>query len=464
MVCIVWLRRELRLKDNKALIKVSSDFDEVIPLYIVDKDIFRNNEIRPGIKRAFFWQNSLDELFSDFKELGGLVIREGKPKNVLRKLVRDFDVEAIYLNRDYTPYARKRDQEIDKELNVDIKSFKDLVFHEKREILTNSETPYKVFSYYYRKWRDLEKEIPQTRNCFSIPKIDSESPPSLSELGYSKNSLNKFLDKQPFQGGRSEALSWLDRFKEKVDDYSEYRDYPSKKYTSMLSPHLKFGTISIREAYWIDTLDSEGLDEWRRQLCWRDFYFQQLWNWPDMPEVPLKNKYMDIDWEKRPDEWIDFKKGETGFPLVDAGIRQLLKTGWMHNQPRMVVAAFASKDLHVDWRSLDSFFKKHFIDFERSSMTGGIHWCYSISSDSQPYFRVFNPKTQSEKYDPKGKYIKSFIPELQDVPTEYIHDPSEMPKDIQKKVGCIINRDYPPPILDHSERREKAIKKYESVD
>ncbi|WP_143406835.1 cryptochrome/photolyase family protein [Methanonatronarchaeum thermophilum] len=458
------MRRELRLNDNTALVEAAEDFDKVLPLYIIDSDIFNDNGLKPGFDRVFFWYNSLKNLIQRFRDWGGLVIRVGKPEVVLNNLVGEVDAQAIYFNSDYTPYSRKRDQKVLNFIDIEFKGFKDLVFHEKKEILTGSNTPYKVFSYYEKKWNDLEKKKPTSIADFNTLDVSDEGLPSLKELGYDEKGYDeKGSDNPLFRGGRSRGLSLLDSFKERVGSYHEFRDYPGMEWTSLLSPHLKFGTISIREAYWIDDDDSKGLNAWRRQLCWRDFYFQQLWNWPEMYKTPLKKKYTEIDWRDVNQEWDAFKKGETGFPLIDAGVRQLLETGWMHNRVRMAVASFVAKDLHLDWRVLDSFFKKHFIDFERASMTGGIHWCYSIGGDSQPYFRVFNPTKQAKKYDPEGSYIKSYIPELQMVPNEYIHKPDEMSEELQRDIGCIVGEDYPKPVLKHKERRKKAIELYESV-
>ncbi|RZN63216.1 deoxyribodipyrimidine photo-lyase [Methanonatronarchaeum sp. AMET6-2] len=454
MTSIFLFRRDLRLHDNLGLSKAIVGSDEVIPVYVVDKNLF-SGENKPGFKRAFFWLNSLRELAGEIEEFGGsLTVRSGEPVEILSDLIGKHGVDALYLNRDYTPYARKRDKAI-KELDVDYRGFKDHVLHEKNEILTGSGTPYKVFSYYYKKWREMDKRKPFLDTDFNFTDYGLNEIPSLSDLGYQDGS-DVFL-----RGGRDEAVELLDNFKDKVDVYHEKRDKPAENGTSRLSPHLKFGTISVREAYWIKKVDSDGLNAWRRQLAWRDFYFQQLWSWPEIQNKAGQEKYRGIDWIERPGEWEALKEGNTGFPFIDAGIRQLRKTGWMHNRPRMAVAGFAAKDLHLDWHLLDRYFKKMFVDFERPSMTGGIQWSYSIGIHSQPYFNIFNPTQQGEKHDPDGKYIRKYIPELREVPDRYIHKPGEMPLDIQEESDCILGQDYPEPILNHSQRRKKAIELYE---
>ncbi|MFB6076953.1 MAG: deoxyribodipyrimidine photo-lyase, partial [Candidatus Nanohaloarchaea archaeon] len=238
--------------------------------------------------------------------------------------------------------------------------------------------------------------------------------------------------------------------------------------TSRLSPHLKFGTVSIREAYQAaedarNATTTDGVDAWQRQLCWRDFYMQFLHHHPRTVTEPFKEQYTSIDWSDDEAMFNRLVNGRTGYPFVDAGMRQLQETGWMHNRARMVVTSFAAKDLHLDWRMLHRYFSRMFVDAELAAMVGGIQWAYSIGTDAQPYFRVFNPWTQGEDHDPDGDYIRTWIPELEDVPDEHIHRPHKMPDEAQQAAGCIIGEDYPGPIVDHAEERERSITMFEDA-
>ncbi len=222
----------------------------------------------------------------------------------------------------------------------------------------------------------------------------------------------------------------------------------------------------MRELFWTAEKagSGEGVRTWQEELAWRDFYFQMLWHFPRTVNEPFLEKYSGIDWRSRKqasEHWEKFVEGRTGFPFVDAAMRQLKREAWMHNRPRMVVASFAAKDLFIDWRDLHDYFSRMFVDAELSAMIGGIQWAYSIGTDAQPYFRVFNPWSQGEKFDPEGEYIRRYVPELAEVPDEYIHRPQEMPEEVQEEADCVIGEDYPEPVIDHSEQREKAVEMFE---
>jgi deoxyribodipyrimidine photo-lyase len=470
MAAIVWIRRTLREYDNTALVKASEQHDEVIPLYVVDEEYFQNATL--GYPRVKFWHDSLQKFSEDMAEKEGknLVVREGRPVEELKKLAEEIEADAVYHNRDYTPYSRKRDREIAEELDIPVRTFKDIVMFEKQEILTNSDTPYKVYTYYSKKWFDREKRRPQEVEDYRTPVLESDEIPALKELGFEKPEEMEWNWNPGREGGRKR----LEDFREKIWNYDENRDYAWKDSTSKLSPHLKFGTVSIREVFWeTERLkarnpdsDTSGIKTWQEELAWRDFYMQVLWNWPETTEKPFLEEYEDIDWRSREEaeeDWDAWINGETGFPFVDAGMRQLKKTGWMHNRLRMVVTSFACKDLWLDWRNVHEYFKEMFVDAEIASMVGGIQWAYSIGTDAQPYFRVFNPFSQGEDYDPEGEYIRKWVPELEDVPDEHIHRPHDMSEEQQEKHGVKIGEDYPSPIVDHDERREEAIKRFGDI-
>lgn len=468
MTAIVWFRRSMRKYDNTALVEASKRHDEIVPLYVVDENYFETADL--GYPRVSFWHDSLKELKKRLQEDGkDLVIRKGKPVEELEKLIDRVGADALYYNRDYSPYARNRDQKVEENLECEVKSFKDIVMFEKREILTNKGDPYSVYSYYRDKWFDRDKRRPQEPEEFETPSIDSDDIPSLKQLGFEEPDGMKV-----WEGGRENGLERLEAFKDKIWNYEDCRDLPAKDATSKLSPHLKFGTISIREAFWMaerikarnPNRDTSGIKTWQEELAWRDFYFQMLWNFPHTADEPYLEKYSSIEWKKKeevPERWKAWKNGETGYPFVDAGMRQLKKTGWMHNRLRMVVTSFACKDLWLDWRDVHEYFSKMFVDAETASMIGGIQWAYSIGTDAQPYFRVFNPVSQSKDHDPGGEYIRKHVEELQDVPDQYIHEPWRMPEDIQEESDCIIGEDYPERVVDHDKQREKAIERFEEA-
>ncbi|MDY6762043.1 MAG: deoxyribodipyrimidine photo-lyase, partial [Candidatus Nanohaloarchaea archaeon] len=445
MTAIAWLRREMRAHDNTALVRAAEDHDEVVPLYIVDTDLFENRTL--GYPRVRFWHDSLHELEELMAADGHqLIVRHGTPLDTLQDVIDGTDADAVFYNRDYTPYARERDRKARDALDVPVTGVKDLVMFDRDEILTNTGSPYKVYTYYRDKWFDRDKSAPRDVPSFSVPDLDTDSIPSLDVLGYEKPDGMDWV----WTGGRSAGLDRLEAFKQEIGNYAENRDYPAEDATSKLSPHLKFGTVSIREAFHAaeeareNGADEDGVRTWQEELAWRDFYFQVLWHWPETTETAFLDKYRGMNWNsknqasRRWDAWVN---GETGYPFVDAGMRQLRKTGWMHNRLRMVVTSFACKDLWLDWRDVHDYFQRMFVDAEISAMVGGIQWAYSIGTDAQPYFRVFNPWTQGEDYDPDGAFIREFVPELAEVPDEYIHRPHEMPHDVQDEAGCVIGED-----------------------
>lgn len=469
MTVIVWIRRSLREHDNTALVEASREHEEVIPFYVVDDNYFENADL--GYPRVKFWRDSLEELKEKLGEQDEkkLVIREGKPLEELKKIIEETEADTVYHNRDYTPYSQKRDEKVKEDLDIEVKTFKDIVMFEKEEILTNSGTPYKVYTYYSKKWFDRDKKRPQDVEDYRTPDLESDEIPSLKDLGFEKPDEMKV-----WKGGRENGLDRIEEFKDKIWNYDENRDYAWKDSTSKLSPHLKFGTVSIREVFWEAERikarnpndDTSGIKTWQEELAWRDFYMQVLWNWPETTEKPFLKQYEDIEWrskEEAEEDWEAWISGETGYPFVDAGMRQLKETGWMHNRLRMVVTSFACKDLWLDWKDVHEYFNKMFVDAEIASMVGGIQWAYSIGTDAQPYFRVFNPFSQGENYDPDGKYIREWVPELEDVPNQHIHKPHEMNQLQQENCGVKIGEDYPEPIVDHDEKRKEAVERFEEV-
>jgi deoxyribodipyrimidine photo-lyase len=456
----------MRVHDNTALVRAARDHDTVIPLYIVDTDYFAEND--PGYPRTRFWRTALDDLREQFADRDtALVVRTGKPPSVIPEIIDATAADAVYTNRSYTPYGRDRDTRVADTIDIPLNAFKDTVLHDRDEIMTKSGTPYQVYSYYRDQWFSKEKREPQDVPSFTVPAIDSDTIPPLQELGVETVDIDEWWD-----ATRAGGLDRLDAFNDRIDAYDGSRDYPARSATSRLSPHLKFGTVSIREAFQAaqtardDGADREAVRTWQEQLAWRDFYVQLLWHWPETVEDAFREKYRDISWKRREnatERWERWTHGTTGFPFVDAGMRQLRQTGWMHNRVRMVVTSFACKDLWLDWRDVHDYFNRWFVDAEIAAMVGGIQWAYSIGTDAQPYFRVFNPFSQGDQYDPDGTYIRKWVDELADVPDDHIHRPHQMPDDVQNTADCRIGDDYPAPIVDHGERRETAIERFKAA-
>ncbi|MDY6768552.1 MAG: deoxyribodipyrimidine photo-lyase [Candidatus Nanohaloarchaea archaeon] len=468
MTAIAWLRREMRIHDNTALRTAADEHDEVVPFYVVDDDYFREKEL--GYPRVRFWHDALLKLRQRLEERGSrLVVQQGAPVEELAAVVEAVDADAVFVNRDYTPYAQARDEQAADAVDVPVRSVKDLAMFDRDDILTNEGTPYKVYSYYRDKWFEKEKRTPEETPAFVTPDVAAGTVPSLDDLGFERPDGLEWV----WTPGRDGGLQRLDAFSDRIGRYAELRDYPGEDVTSRLSPHLKFGTVSVREAFEaaeeaLDAgADEDGVRTWQEELAWRDFYFQVLWHWPETTEKAFLEKYRGINWNSKEQanrRWERWVNGKTGYPFVDAGMRQLRSTGWMHNRLRMVVTSFACKDLWLDWRDVHRYFERMFVDAEVAAMVGGIQWAYSIGTDAQPYFRVFNPWTQGEDYDPDGEYIREWVPELSDVPDEHIHRPHEMSEDVQQSADCVIGEDYPEPVVDHDEMRKEAVERFEAAE
>lgn len=447
-------RRDLRLEDNTGLLKALEESELVIPLFVFDERQIDPEKNQYFSRPAFrFMIDSLHELNDHLKNRDSkLYILRGDLIQGLDKLSSEVESEAIYVNRDYTPFSQKRDEEIENfstKRDIDFISSSDLLLVEPEEIKTNEGKPYKVFTPFMRKARDKEIAEPRRNNysnffaenisvCESIDLLEELRPPRGEGIAQ--------------QGGRENALEKLRQI-DKYANYKEERNYMSQEGTTRLSAHLKFGTISIREMYWTLRQEFSSGHELITELFWRDFYSHVAFNFPYVFGENFQEKYRDgIDWENDEDKFAAWQEGRTGFPIVDAAMRELNTTGWMHNRSRMIVASFLTKDLHIDWRWGEKYFAQHLVDYDPASNNGGWQWAASTGTDAQPYFRIFNPWSQQEKYDPECSYIKEYVPELSELEPDVIHKlyKTELPENI----------DYPEPIVDHGESREIALEMY----
>jgi deoxyribodipyrimidine photo-lyase len=402
-------------------------------------------------------------------------VRRGDPAAVLSQLARELGAQALYFNKDYTPAARARDARVTTALaqqGVRVAAFKDQVVFEEREILTGAGSPYTVFTPYKRAWLARPRPLPLPSPTIALQPVHAQSLPlpTLAELGIAANTQDL-----P-RGGEAEAQHMLDEWiaSKRAAAYADQRDLPAVEGTSRLSPHLRFGTISPRlcvaaaEDAARDAGDRSGFDVWISELIWREFYQQVLANFPHSARSAFQKKYDDVRWGSG-DAELDYERfeawcaGRTGFPIVDAAMRQLRATSWMHNRARMIVSSFFTKDLLLDWRRGERYFMQQLVDGDPASNVGGWQWSASTGTDAQPYFRVFNPRLQSERFDPDGAYIRRWVPELAHVRGKFVHAPHEMTPLEQRAAGCVIGEDYPAQIVDHATQKDEIVRRFKTA-
>ena len=405
-VSIFWHRRDLRTNDNAGLYRALKNQKNVFPIFIFDKNILDKLEDKDD-QRITFLHNSITNLQETYKQNGStLKVFYSEPIEAFKSLAKEYQIGGVYTNHDYEPYAKERDHEIRELLNekgISFYSYKDQCILEKGEVLKDDGKPYTVFSPYMRKWKSVLtdyhlKPYPTEKYFGNLLQTDETNPvPSLAEMGFV----------------RSEKPIPTNELQEDIiKKYHLQRDIPSMKGTSRLSVHLRFGTVSIR------ALAKAGVklnEKWLNELIWRDFYFMILWHFPHLVNNAFKPQYDNIPWRDDVESFNKWCEGKTGYPIVDAGMRELNATGFMHNRLRMIVASFLTKHLLIDWRWGEAYFARKLLDFELSSNNGGWQWAASSGCDAAPYFRVFNPELQTKKFDPQLKYIKKWVPEFESI-------------------------------------------------
>lgn len=459
---ILWHRSDLRLSDNTAL----AESNKAIPVYVFD-----TNLLSSGSDRRVAWlRENVIKLKQMYQSRDcDLIVRHGDPRDILPLLADKYDADRVLWNKDYTPISRSRDTAVSDVLDnagIESQSFHDKGLHEPATIFTNDGDPYKTFTYYHKKWKNRDKREP--RKPFDDGGLGylsdtTGSVPTIEELGFEQPDI------QLPKPGTTAARNLLHPFlKNRVFEYDSRRDYPTEYGTSRLSAYLSYGIIGIREVWTatdtaLQNAESpdaiESIRSFREQLAWRDFYTQVLYHNPSVVTENFKQYENPINWstdQSRLDAW---KQGNTGYPIVDAGMRQLKQTGYMHNRVRMIVASFLTKDLLIDWREGYHWFRDLLLDHDTANNNGGWQWAASTGTDAQPYFRIFNPMTQGERYDEDASYIKNYVPELSDVSPEEIHSWTELSSDERDSLAP----DYQDPIVDHSEQREKAMEMFKSA-
>jgi deoxyribodipyrimidine photo-lyase len=460
---LVWFRRDLRDHDHAALSAALLAADCIYCAFVFDTDILDALPSRQD-RRVHFIRDSLVELDAALRARGGgLIVRHGRASEEIPALALKLGVRAVFANRDYEPAAKRRDTLVAlalADMGVTFQDCKDQAIFDGDEVLTQAGKPFSVFTPYKNAW--LKRLTAADYGHFDCSGALAGSGlvgiPSLPEIGFEATDLREV----GIQAGMSGARVLWDEFRAgRIKRYGAVRDFPAVKGVSYLSVHLRFGTISIREL--VRTALAEGADSWLNELIWRDFYFMILDRFPQVERQAFKPEYDAIRWQNWPEGFAAWCAGRTGYPLVDAAMRQLNYSGWMHNRLRMVVASFLCKDLGIDWRLGEKYFAERLNDFDLSANNGGWQWAASSGCDAQPYFRIFNPVTQSEKFDPEGKFIRRYVPELAAVPNKYIHAPWLMGRIEQVALGVVIGRDYPGPIVDHAQAREQTLARYAVV-
>ncbi len=428
-LCVFWFRRDLRLDDNAGLYHALKSGAEVLPIFIFDTDILDKLEDKKDARVHFIWQEieSIKETLEE-KYDTSLLIKHGSPLSVFKDLVSEFSIAEVYANRDYEPAAKERDKAVYdflKSKDIAFKGYKDQVIFDKSEVMKDDGTPYEVFTPYMKKYKSeltpfylksypVKDYVSNFYNCKPFDKV------SLNDLGFEKSDV-EFPDR--------------DFDKETIRNYHENRDFPAKDGTTRLSIHLRFGTISIRK---LARLAKKENEKFFNELIWRDFYQMILHHFPKSVDEAFKKKYDAIKWEKDEEHFKKWCEGKTGYPLVDAGMRELNETGFMHNRVRMVVASFLTKHLLLDWRWGEAYFAMKLLDYDQASNIGGWQWAAGCGVDAAPYFRVFNPELQFKKFDPENEYVKKWVPEWN-------------------------TSDYPEPMVEHKFARERALERYKKA-
>jgi deoxyribodipyrimidine photo-lyase len=465
---IWWIRRDLRLHDNPALDAALHKGQQVIPLFIIDPALWRGAWFSP--RRAAFLVDNLRALDEELRKRGSyLVIRRGKPGEVLEQFTTEQQANQIFAERDYSPYAIKRDTGFEKTLPLTLVG--GTMLHPPDQIQKSDGTPYVVYTPFMRQWKD--QPLPSPFDILPAP-AQIPTPPGITSEAFPD--IQPDSNNSDFPAGEAEALRRLEAFSLDLDapifQYAQHRDRPDLNATSQLSPYLRFGLISIRQAVVTAQVSIQsareqeqlnGAETWLNELIWREFYQYILYHYPYARKKAFKPKYRQIPWVNDTADFDDWKNGRTGYPLVDAAMRQLAQTGWMHNRARMITASFLVKNLMVDWRWGEAWFMQNLIDGDPAANNGGWQWTAGTGTDAAPYFRIFNPVTQSKNFDPQGDYIRRWLPELQNVPDKFIHAPWEMDKATQTESECVIGEDYPAPIIDLKFSRQRALDLYKQA-
>jgi len=462
---ILWFRKDLRLRDNSALKACIEAGSPVIPIFIWSPE--EAGDWAPGAASKWWLHQALKSLSEAFKGRGGeLVLREGDSLGQLRDIIEKSGAKRVYWNRRYESPQRELDASIKRQLRedgVEVESFNSSLLNEPHTAATGGGNPYKVYTPYWKKVKDRPIE-PIAEPDFDLLKFPDTYPQTEALDSYGLLPGKQWYRKFDSYWRVSEAAAQerLEKFlSQPVEGYNQARDIPSEDGTSSLSPYLHWGLIGPRQVMHAliakHDLGKEGPQVYAKEIYWREFAYNVLYHFPKTPTAPLHEKYADFPWQPDSITLKRWQRGQTGYPIIDAGMRQLYATGWMHNRVRMVVSSLLVKHLLQDWREGASWFWDKLVDADLASNTLGWQWSAGCGADAAPYFRVFNPITQGKKFDPEGDYVKRWVPELSNVTPEYIHEPWEASEPELDSFGLDLGIDYPKPIIEHSLGRKRAL-------
>mgnify|MGYP002400792840 CR=1 FL=1 len=423
----------------------------VAPLFVIDERLIRGRW--PSPNRVAFMLESLGALREQIRARGGeLHVRWGTPEVEVAAFAREAAASEVFVSRDYSPYARQRDKRVAAQLEalgIGFHAWRGVLVHEPEDVAKDDGTPYSVFTPFYRRWSELTR-----RRVIDAPaelrgaRLDAGRLPSLEDIAIGSAAAGLLAGGEP--AARERLERWVDGG---LAGYAERRDMLGDGGTSRLSQDLRWGLLSPLEVVERCATSPKFVAE----VAWRESYYHILWHHPRVVHEPFQRQYADVAWSTDRYGLDAWKAGRTGFPVVDAAMRELLETGYMHNRARMIAASFLTKDLLIDWREGERHFMTHLVDGDLANNNGGWQWAASTGTDAQPYFRIFNPYSQGAKFDPDGRYVRRWVLELRHVPDRYIHQPHTMPRHVQEEARCVIGRDYPAPIVDHAEARERAL-------
>ena len=457
MTSLLWLRRDLRLKDNLSLYLSLQQTEKVQPIFIFDEHILARF-VDPKDRRISFILDSLRAINKELRAKNSeVLVFYGRPEILIPKIANTLKANKIFAGQDYEPYGIKRDAEIAKEVNLQLNN--DHLLAPPNKIYKDDGSTYKIFTPYFRKWLssieplDYAEYTTDDTNRYANSK---ELKSVLAQAGVYPLNLEEGVPGYKYQKLEDYPLDNLDaRFdnfiENKLSDYTNKRNDLDGNGTSCISPYLRFGQISIRKCY-REAINIDGAQQWITELAWRDFYAMILYHHPETITMEMQPQYLNIKWSQDKELFAKFTSGNTGYPVIDAAVNQLLQTGWMHNRARMIVASFMTKNLWLDWRLGEEFFAQHLMDYELSSNVGGWQWSASVGTDAQPYFRIFNPYLQSKRFDPNGNYIRKYLPVLNSLKPNEIHNPSPL-----------FARKYCSPIVDYELSRKKAIEYFKKL-
>jgi deoxyribodipyrimidine photo-lyase len=476
---IVWLRHDLRLADNPALYHAAADADAVVPLFVWAPD--EEGDWPPGGAHRWWLSESLASLDASLREKASrLTLREGPSLEALRSVIEATGADRVYWNARLIPALRERDERVRealRESSVEVKTFAGRILHDPEQIRTTTGGPYHVYTPF---WKKFQKQI-EVGEPLGVPRLGQTRAPASWPESLEVGDLPLTPEQQDgvdwagdmrecWEPGEAGARKRLDAFLDsKLTGYPEGRNRPDQDLTSLLSPYLHHGEISVRQAWkaadvWATNgATREAANKFLSELAWREFSYHLLWHYPEMPERPLKDKFGRFEWTSDDEALEAWKRGRTGYPIVDAAMRQLYQIGWMHNRCRMIVASFLTKDLLLPWQEGERWFWDTLCGGDLANNSNGWQWSAGSGADAQPFFRIFNPVGQGERWDPEGRYVRHWLPELKDLPKKYVHKPWEAPAHVLEMAGVTLGQTYPRPIVEHSAARDEALARYKAI-